>query len=639
MYSSDTALWFAVHIQFARLCRAPPHPSHSSVRLDRPVVFTSHDAGTDDAPLDQVRRYPRIRRGRHVALAFLVFLSVSAVAVCGKDSSTTPAEPTPPPPPAPPQPVPAKPTTIDIAPAAPDTLTAVGQTLQLTATVTDEDGHTVTGVNVVWESRHGPVARVDDTGLVTAVGNGTAKISARVGRLEAIPVSVTVSLSADREVLTLFYHLTDGPNWTNGANWLSEEPLREWYGVETRNTGRVVELRLDENNLSGVIPADLARLTGLRTLGLRNNGALSGALPGELIDLQLGTLRLGGTGVCAPPDAAIQAWLRSIPDRRVGDCFTVDPDQSAAYLVQATQSFSHPVPLVAGERALLRVFPVAGTDDVETAMPPIRATFYLDDAEVHVVDVPGGDAIVPARIDEGSLATSVNREIPGNVIQPGLEMVVEIGPDSTATSDSGAGVRLPETGRMAVDVKDVPPRDLTLVPFLWEENPDRSVLTELEGATADSWRFRAISNMLPVREFRLTVREHVLTQVEPVYANAGDLLGVITMIRAADGASGHYMGILMSEGGVANRPGFVSLAKFIPNVMTHELGHNMNLGHAPCNVGDPGPVPRASWNWTETAISMAISTAISMAISTAVAPPLAPPLSCWTESPETSGVI
>ena len=43
---------------------------------------------------------------------------------------------------------------------------------------------------------------------------------------------------------------------------------------------------------------------------------------------------------------------------------------------------------------------------------------------------------------------------------------------------------------MAVDVKDVPPLDLTLVPLLWEENPDRSVLTELEGETADSWRFR-----------------------------------------------------------------------------------------------------------------------------------------------------
>ena len=492
---------------------------------------------------------------------------------------------------------PAKPASIVITPAEPDTL-AVGQTLRLTATVRDQYNNAMVVDSLTWISSDTKVATVDASGRVTAVDHGMTEISARVGDLlEAIPVIVTGSLFDDREVLTLFYHLTGGPNWTNDTNWLSEEPLREWYGVETRNTGRVVELSLDENNLSGVIPADLARLTGLEDLRLRNNGALSGALPGELIDLRLGTLRLGGTGVCAPPDAAIQAWLRSIPDRQVADCFTVDPGRSAAYLVQATQSFSHPVPLVAGERAALRVFPVAGTDDTEMAMPPVRATFYLDDAEVHVVDVPGGDAIVPPRIDEGSLATSVNREIPGNVIQPGLEMVVEIDPDSTATTASGASVRLPETGRMAVDVKDVPPLDLTLVPLLWEENPDRSVLTELEGETADSWRFRAINNMLPVAEFRLTVREHVLTEVEPVFANAGDLLGVITMLRATDGASGHYMGYLMSDGGIANQPGYISLAKFIPNIMTHELGHNMNLGHAPCNIDDPGyyyPYPDGS---------------------------------------------
>ena len=499
---------------------------------------------------------------------------------------------------APPTPPTATPASIVITPAEPDSLTRIGQTLRLTATVRDQYNNVMVVNSLTWISSDTQVATVDASGLVTAVDHGMTKISARVGDLlEASPVTVTVFLFDDREVLTLFYHLTDGPNWSNDMNWLSEEPLHEWYGVEASHYGRVARLSLDENNLSGVIPADLARLTGLEDLRLRNNGALSGALPGELIDLRLDSLHLGGTGVCAPPDDAIQAWLRSIPDRQVANCFTVDPGSSAAYLVQATQSFSHPVPLVAGERALLRVFPVAGTEDMEVAMPPVRATFYLDDAEVHVVDVPGGDAIVPLRIDEGSLETSVNEEVPGSVIQPGLEMVVEIGPDSTATTASGASVRLPETGRMAVDVKDVPPLDLTLVPFLWEENPDRSVLTELEGATADSWQFRAINNMLPVAEFRLTVREHVLTQVEPVFANVGDLLGVITMLRATDGASGHYMGYLISDGGVANQPGYISLAKFTPNIMTHELGHNMNLGHAPCNVEDQGyyyPYPDGS---------------------------------------------
>ena len=34
---------------------------------------------------------------------------------------------------------------------------------------------------------------------------------------------------------------------------------------------------------------------------------------------------------------------------------------------------------------------------------------------------------------------------------------------------------------MALDVREVPPLYLTLVPLLWEENPDRSVLEKIEG--------------------------------------------------------------------------------------------------------------------------------------------------------------
>ena len=61
----------------------------------------------------------------------------------------------------------------------------------------------------------------------------------------------------------------------------------------------------------------------------------------------------------------------------------------------------------------------------------------------------------------------------------------------------------------------VPPFDLTLVPFLWEENPDRSVLTQTEGLSSESDLFRLTRDILPVREFRLKVHEPVMTSVDP----------------------------------------------------------------------------------------------------------------------------
>ena len=48
-----------------------------------------------------------------------------------------------------------------------------------------------------------------------------------------------------------FYNATGGANWTDNTSWLSEMPVGEWYGVTTDATGRVTELVLRENQLTG----------------------------------------------------------------------------------------------------------------------------------------------------------------------------------------------------------------------------------------------------------------------------------------------------------------------------------------------------------------------------------------------------
>ena len=85
----------------------------------------------------------------------------------------------------------------------------------------------------------------------------------------------------DREALIAFYNATDGPNWTNNDNWLSDAPLGEWYGVVTYPDGRVATLELSENGLRGEIPAELGQLSILRELSAFGNG-LSGEIPAEL---------------------------------------------------------------------------------------------------------------------------------------------------------------------------------------------------------------------------------------------------------------------------------------------------------------------------------------------------------------------
>ncbi|WP_419948337.1 hypothetical protein [Candidatus Palauibacter sp.] len=127
-----------------------------------------------------------------------------------------------------------------------------------------------------------------------------------------------------------------------------------------------------------------------------------------------------------------------------------------AYPIQAAQSREFPVPLVAGRDALLRVF-VTSEEETGATLPPVRATFFVDGAEVRVEDIPAGSSVIPTEVQEGELDLSPHAVIPGEVIQEGLEMVVEIDPDGTLDPNLGVSKRIPESGRVAVDVKAVPP--------------------------------------------------------------------------------------------------------------------------------------------------------------------------------------
>ena len=199
-------------------------------------------------------------------------------------------------------------------------------------------------------------------------------------------------------------------------------------------------------------------------------------MPASLAGLQeLESFKAGGTGLCAPQDAELLAWLSGVPFHRLARCKLAE-----AYLTQAVQSREFPVPLVAGQPALLRVFMASENANGEK-IPEVRATFYVDDAEVHSVDIAGGTGSIPTEIDEGSLASSANADVPGSVIRPGLEMVIEIDPDGTLDPGLGISRQMPDSGRMAVDVVELPDFQLTLVPFLYEANPDSSILEITSG--------------------------------------------------------------------------------------------------------------------------------------------------------------
>ena len=94
----------------------------------------------------------------------------------------------------------------------------------------------------------------------------------------------TLSSTPDRASLVALYNATDGANWTDKVNWLSDKPLDEWQGVTTDDRGRVIQLILLGNNLTGAIPKELGDLSNL-TEFVASDNELSGEIPSELGNL------------------------------------------------------------------------------------------------------------------------------------------------------------------------------------------------------------------------------------------------------------------------------------------------------------------------------------------------------------------
>lgn len=149
-----------------------------------------------------------------------------------------------------------------------------------------------------------------ETGLCTpsdgSFGEWLAGVATHEGTgVECTPVS-------NRAALEALYEATDGPNWRNRDNWLTEAPLADWHGVRTNDEGRVTHLDLRDNGLSGRLPVEIGDLRQLTRLDLWGND-LEGSIPPEIGNLaSLDLLNLGDNRL----SGSIPSELRSLSGLR-----------------------------------------------------------------------------------------------------------------------------------------------------------------------------------------------------------------------------------------------------------------------------------------------------------------------------------
>ncbi len=84
----------------------------------------------------------------------------------------------------------------------------------------------------------------------------------------------------DYAPLVALYEATDGDNWT--TSWdLSDCDVCSYFGITCDTNGEIIEIDLDGNNLTGIIPPEIGEFSNLTSLNLAGN-ALSGSIPSNI---------------------------------------------------------------------------------------------------------------------------------------------------------------------------------------------------------------------------------------------------------------------------------------------------------------------------------------------------------------------
>jgi hypothetical protein len=268
---------------------------------------------------------------------------------------------------------------------------------------------------------------------------------------------------------------------------------------------------------------------------------------------------------------------------------TLGLDVAFVYVTQSVQREDGAVPLIAGRDGLLRVY-LSGSSP-NFFRPEVHATFYRDGAVVHAAVLTFEHVGIPEDVYEGDLRLSYDAMVPGSVFEPGLSVVVEVDPGGVVPAEAGSTMRVPATGELPLEVVEVPPFRLRLVPVTQHLTGQESGFTT---ATA-SGIVRLAGDVFPFAEFDVDVREPYTTMVD-LRSEGGwyELIEEIAFLRLDDGSSRYYYGgFQLPPGNRFLGLGYVGYPVAIgvddrDGTVAHEIGHTLGLPHAPC--GDPAGV-------------------------------------------------
>jgi hypothetical protein len=316
-----------------------------------------------------------------------------------------------------------------------------------------------------------------------------------------------------------------------------------------------------------------------------------------------------GAGGSGGGDSSTSTWGIVLPPAPLFATTGVTIKEIALYqavkrpLMAAGMPVTSDIPIVAGRDALLRVFL-----DVDMSHDLVAHLFF--DGVDKPIEVKQTIAVSST---DAKLDSTINFQIPGNVLNAGTKYHVAIGQLEPESGSSAAAPTYPATGSDPMPGESCGPTlKIVLAPISY--NGHLPTLTETE-ITAYTQGFQA---MYPVPKVEVTVRAEPIVWKKTVDANGNgwsELLDAVAQVRLGDkvGKDVYYyapfaptasfgqfcgggcvagLGLLGDPGDNFSR---AAIGLGYPNdpdsIVTalHETGHNHGRQHAPCQVPDADP--------------------------------------------------
>jgi len=352
---------------------------------------------------------------------------------------------------------------------------------------------------------------------------------------------------------------------------------------------------------------DLTTAAGWITLPVISNGTVqAGASASLSFTVACGNADLSGSVLLATNDAdeasmAIPVSATCTPPVADFEIARVLMNQGARAF-DSNSSSNLSIKILAGREMIVRAF-VTGSGTPPDARVVVTRSGQPD--LIFSMRIPVTVGASPA--SETILNASHHVVVPGAAITDDARLRVEVAPFSSP-------VTYPATGNIDLAADDPGTFELTLVPVTFEGQTPTISTSAYE---------RGILQLIPIGTLDV--------EVHPGYTFTGaydlnDLLMEISDLRDLDSSNRLYHAVIIPPAGSTSPTGGVGFVGFpvsvsvdlggIDNVVAHELGHNLNLLHAPgCSAPNPDPsYPYANglvgtWGFDTTADSLVEPTA------------------------------